>query len=82
MFTEQFVTTLADMVSAKIIAGISVGHTEKQLYTVPEAAAYIGRTRQAVYHMISQGKLKVVRDGQRVFIEKRELDRWIESNRE
>ena len=53
-----------------------------RLLTVEQAAAYIGRSKEAVQHMTAARKLPTVRDGRRVFVDIRELDRWIERNTE
>jgi excisionase family DNA binding protein len=51
------------------------------LLTVKEAAAYIGRSEQAVQHMIHKRELIVVRKGRRVHLDRGDLDRWIETNK-
>lgn len=51
------------------------------LFTVAEAATYLGRTVKALQHMLAEGKLPVVRDGRRVFLHRTDLDRWIEENK-
>lgn len=51
------------------------------LLTVKEAAVYIGRSEQAIQHLIFQRELPVVRAGRRVHLDRRDLDRWIENNK-
>lgn len=53
----------------------------KRLFTVREAARYIGRTENAVREMVWSGKLPSVRADRRVMIDIQDLERWIESNR-
>jgi excisionase family DNA binding protein len=53
-----------------------------RLLTVEQAAMYIGRTKEALQHMTATRKIPVVRDGRRVFVDIRELDRWIDRNTE
>jgi excisionase family DNA binding protein len=53
-----------------------------RLLTVDQAAAYLGRSKEAIQHMTAARKLPVVRDGRRVFLDVRELDRWIELSKE
>jgi excisionase family DNA binding protein len=53
----------------------------KRLYTIPEAAFYLGRTVNAVREMIWVGKLPIVRDGRRIFIDIFDMDRWVEKNK-
>ena len=52
-----------------------------RLLTVEQAATYIGRTKEAVQHMVSRGKLPTVRTDRRVFIDRNDLDQWIEDNK-
>lgn len=47
----------------------------KRLYTIPEAAEYLGRTPWAIREMIWKGKLPAVRDGRRVLLDIQDLDR-------
>jgi excisionase family DNA binding protein len=53
-----------------------------RLLTVEQAAVYIGRTKDAVHHMIASSKLPTVRSDRRVFIDMRDLDSWIEENKQ
>jgi len=53
----------------------------KRLYTVPQAAEYLGRSPWAVRSMIWSGKLPAVRDGKRVLVDVYDLDHWIEHNK-
>ena len=54
---------------------------ERRLLTVKAAAEYIGRTEQAVQHLIYKRELVVVRKGRRVHVDCSDLDRWIEANK-
>jgi excisionase family DNA binding protein len=53
----------------------------KRLYTIPEAAEYLGRSPWAVRSLIWSGKLPAVRDGKRILLDVYDLDRWIEANK-
>jgi len=53
----------------------------KRLYTIPEAAFYLGRTSDAIYEMIWAGKIDYVKDGKRNLIDIRDMDRWIDENK-
>ncbi|MFL6352275.1 MAG: helix-turn-helix domain-containing protein [Bryobacteraceae bacterium] len=55
--------------------------THARLLNVREAATYLGRTKDAVQHLGSSGKLPIVRSDKRVFFDVRDLDRWIEQNK-
>lgn len=54
---------------------------EPALLSVKQAAVYIGRSEQAVQHLIFQRELPVVRVGRRVHLDRRDLDHWIENNK-
>ena len=48
------------------------------MLTVSEAAAYIGRTPNALRCMIARGKVPAVRDGRAVHLDRADLDNWVE----
>ena len=52
-----------------------------RLMSVAQAAAYLGRTSEAVKHLISEGSLPTVRSDRRVFLDRLDLDRWIEDHK-
>lgn len=78
MFDDRFVSALA----TELAASQSKQRPAARLLTVKEAAAYIGRSEQAVQHMIHKRELVVVRKGRRVHLDRGDLDRWIEANKE
>ena len=84
MFDERFVTALAVEIAARINPQIQRrnGGTLNRLLSVKEAAAYIGRTEQALQHLIHKREIVVVRKGRRVHLDRADLDRWIEANKE
>lgn len=51
------------------------------LLTVKQAAVYLGRSEQAVQHLIFQKEIPVVRVGRRVHLDRRDLEVWIEKNK-
>jgi len=53
----------------------------KRLYSIPEAAFYLGRTVDALREMIWAGKLQSVRDGKRILLDVRDMDAWIDRNK-
>lgn len=85
MFDERFVVALAAQIAARIIPQIHSDNGKPKaaarLLTVKEAAAYIGRSEQAVQHLIHKRELVVVRTGRRVHVDRSDLDRWIEANK-
>ena len=52
-----------------------------RLMTIDQAAVYLGRTREAVQHLVSSGKVPTVRADRRVFLDRNDLDRWIDENK-
>ena len=54
----------------------------KRLLTVKEGAEYLGRSESAIREMIWDGKLPAIRADRRVMLDIRDLDHWIDRNRE
>ncbi len=52
-----------------------------RLLTIDQAAVYLGRTREAVQHLASSGKVPTVRADRRVFLDRVDLDKWIDENK-
>ena len=50
----------------------------KRLYSVPEAAAYLGRTVDGLREMLYAGKLPYIKDGRRVLLDVKDMDEYIE----
>ena len=76
----------SDLVAAKLGArlagpGRESGKVQKRLLSVEEAAVYLGRTKEAVQHLIAAAKLPVVKADRRVFLDIKDLDRWIEQSK-
>jgi excisionase family DNA binding protein len=82
-FTDALKTLIREAVQEGIRAERSqtgaVG--TRRLLTVEQAAEYIGRTEQAMYQLISQKKIPVVRTDRRVMIDVKDLDKWIDENK-
>jgi excisionase family DNA binding protein len=85
---DSIIESLASAVAAKLRGGGSGSPSASgpsiapRLLTVDQAAVYLGRSKEAVQHMVAARKLPVVRDGRRVFLDVKELDRWIEQSTE
>jgi excisionase family DNA binding protein len=74
---------LAERVVSKLEQRIPLAtRGSKRLLDTTEAAAYIGRSKTALHHLIRDNKLPVVRMDRRVFFDTRDLDAWIEQNRQ
>src|SRR5579862_1786176 len=76
-------TEVASKVKSEITSHVEnlVGRVQPALLNVKEAAVYLGRSEQAVQHLIFERELPVVRVGRRVHLDRRDLDAWIEKNK-
>lgn len=54
---------------------------EPRLLTAKAAGEYLGRSEQALRHMIHQRDIATVRSGRCVRIDRKDLDRWIENHK-
>lgn len=83
------ISIMAQAVAAQVTAILKLelsklgGPTvQPTLLDVKQAAIYLGRTEQAVQHLIFQRDIPVVRTGKRVHLHRPDLDSWIERNKE
>jgi len=53
----------------------------KRLYTLNEAAKYLGRTLWSMRELVWAGKIPIVKDGKRIFIDFNDLDSYISKNK-
>ena len=58
-----------------------VGMLKKRLYSIPEAAEYLGRSVWSIRELIWAGKLPSVKVGRRIHLYIIDLDNWIERNK-
>ena len=49
----------------------------KRLYTLPEAANYLGRTLWSIRELVWKGSIPIVREGKRIFVDVNDLDLYI-----
>ncbi len=52
-----------------------------RLLSIDQAAIYLGRTREALQHLATSGKIPTVRADRRVFLDRLDLDKWIDENK-
>ncbi len=79
---DAIVDALAERVAERVAAKLDRSAAPaKRLFTVEEAASYLGRSKHAVYQMKSQGKLHAVADGARVLFDRADLNHWIEMHK-
>lgn len=85
--TDLLVATIAQQVTARVEHDVieylehSAPHVQPVLLTVKDTAVYLGRSEQAIQHLIFSHELPVVRLGRRVHLDRRDLDAWIEKNK-
>lgn len=80
----DLISAIADEVSKRIapeIAKMSPVVIQPALLDVKQAAVYLGRSEQAIQHLIFNKELPVVRVGRRVHLHRVDLDKWIERNK-
>jgi len=53
----------------------------KRLYTIPEAAEYLGHTVWGIRSLVWGKKLPVVKHGRKQFLDLHDMDQWIEKNK-
>jgi excisionase family DNA binding protein len=82
---EAFLDAVAERVAAKVRNELGPGGLSAtvapRLLTVEQAAGYLGRSKEAVEHMVASGKIPTVRTDRRVFIDVRDMDRLIEDSK-
>lgn len=53
----------------------------KRLYSLPEAAFYMGRTVPQMRELQWNGKVPFIKDGKRIFFDVKDLEAYIEQNK-
>lgn len=53
----------------------------KRLYSIKEAAVYLGRSEWVIAHMIRTGRFPFISDGKRKLLDVQDLDKWIEGDK-
>jgi excisionase family DNA binding protein len=81
---DALIDALAERVAVRVAERTQNGlaPVKPRLLTVDQAAVYIGRTKEAVQHLITGGKLPSVRSDRRVFVDVLDLDAWIEDSKQ
>jgi len=54
---------------------------EKRLYSIKDASVYLGRSLWSVREMLWAGRLPYIKDGKRIFIDIRDMERYIDQNK-
>ena len=82
-FIDALVERVADRVAAKLESqrggAASATAIVPALLNLDQAAAYLGRSRRAIEHLIADRRLRSVRDGARRFVRREDADCFIAS---
>ena len=78
---DSLAEKVAEKVTVKLAQAEATGPRQK-LFSVEQAATYLGRTPEAVRHMITSGKLTAVRIDTRISLDKEDLDKLIHESKE
>jgi excisionase family DNA binding protein len=75
--------SLLELLAEKLASKLSTEPSRlyPRLLTIEQAAVYLGRTRESVQHLIASEKVPTVRTDRRVFLDRVDLDKWIDDNK-
>ena len=82
--TRTEIDTLAELIAQRVAAllGSEARNPRPRLLTSVQAAAYLGRTERAIRAVEARGVLPAVKGDGRVMFDIRDLDAWIEQNKQ
>ena len=60
----------------------SLSKPPRRLFSIEDASIYLGRSINGVRQMLWDGKIPFIKDGKRVFVDVRDLDIWIDRNKQ
>jgi excisionase family DNA binding protein len=71
---------LADAIADRVYARMEAAqvHKKSRLLDVSAAADYLSRSPSAIRHMIAKGMLPAIRRDGRVYLDRQDLDTWVE----
>jgi excisionase family DNA binding protein len=75
---DQYIEEIAARLERRIDQRAPQNVAPKRLFTVPEAAEYLGRSENAIKLLIHRGKLPVTRIDSKSQIDKKALDKLID----
>jgi len=75
---DQYFEEIATRLERRIEKRAPQNGSPKRLFTVPEAAEYLGRSENAIKILIHRGKLPVTRIDSKSQIDKKALDKLID----
>ncbi len=54
---------------------------QQRLYTLPQAAHYLGRSLWSMRELVWKGSIPIIREGTRIYIDINDMNAWIDRNR-
>ena len=78
---DSLIAAFAEAVVERMTSTRQTSGSPARLMSVAQAAEYLGRTADAVKHLISEGSLRTVRSDRRVFLDRLDLDHWIDDHK-
>jgi excisionase family DNA binding protein len=75
---DPLALAIAEIIIGRIESRLLPASQPRRLLTVAQAGEYLGRTADSIRHLVSSGRLPVVRLDSRVFLDRVDLDRLIE----
>ena len=84
--TQQGHSTGTDETEGNKIRGIKKAHgtsnpLPKRLYSLPEAAHYLGRTLWSMRELIWKGSIPIVREGRRIFVDIADMEAYVNKHK-
>jgi len=76
---DRLMEVLAEKLATRLLQEPS--RLYPRLLTLDQAAVYLGRTREDVQQLSISGKVPTVRADRRVFMDRLDLDQWIDENK-
>jgi len=81
--TDAFQQVIEQAVEAGVRKALNVSEaTNRRLFSVEEAAVYLSLSKRELYNMLASGELPGVVHGRRRMLDVRDLDTWIEKNKQ
>ena len=78
--SEADLDALADLLTPRLAARSQAAHEPESWLTVQQAADYLACRPQRIYNLISQRRLRHVKDGTRVLFRRQWLDDHLEAS--
>ena len=81
-FVDALAEKVADRVGARLAQANNGTTIKPRLLSIEQAGQYLSRSAHSVRHLITAGKLPVVKLDNRIFLDVRDLDRVIDESKQ